>query len=180
VTAGWSATLSFFESLPGKILGFFEALPGDLYNIGASLISKLIDGIKSMAGNAGSLVLHAVESVVPHSVFGIKLWARGGISDVPSTGGLAMLHGKELILPFNDQQRSAELLTGSGLFDNMPDSGGSVVRTPLVGSVPAHTHITNININGPVFGVDDLNRQVIRAIQTMQTNNGRSITARGR
>jgi phage-related protein len=146
VKTGWSDTLSFFEGLPGKITGFFSGLVTDFFNLGANIIHALINGIGSVAGSIAS----AITSHIPHSIAGVKLWARGGIAEYPMSGGLAILHGREAILPLDDRRRSFEILAQTGL------GGGSAATSAVVGSASLTGGgggvVVVVNVNAPVVG----------------------------
>jgi hypothetical protein len=49
--------ITFVKGLPGKIVGFLAGLGRALFSIGADMISGLIDGIKSMGGRIGDVLV---------------------------------------------------------------------------------------------------------------------------
>lgn len=62
--------------------------------------------------------------------------ASGAIFDMPRSGGLAVLHGEEAVLPLNDPTRSWDLIAEAGLFDAMPTPKGAE------GGEVNHWHVT--------------------------------------
>lgn len=155
VKTGWSAALSFIEGLPGKIGGFFASLPGDMLQLGKTIIQKMIDGIKSMAGAVGSAV-GSVISKIPGSglikggLSAIGL-ARGGFVNFPTSGALTVLHGREVVLPLNDKQRALSLLAQSGLFGG---AAGSSAPSSSSTTSSAGGGGVSVDIHDNTFGAD--------------------------
>lgn len=74
VQNGVDAVANFFRSLPSKVLGFLRELPPKMFEIGKSIIARLIDGIQ----NAPSLIKDAVTKLFD---FDIKLPSLFGGGD---------------------------------------------------------------------------------------------------
>lgn len=74
-----SDVVSFFTSLPGKILNVLASLPGKLVQYGKDLVNGLIQGVESM----GSTLLNAIESLIPGPIKSVVSTALGIFS--PST-----------------------------------------------------------------------------------------------
>jgi len=58
-----SNAVSWFHSLPGKIVGALSSLPGLLFSAGAHIISSLISGLQSRVGTLMSVV-HTIAGIV--------------------------------------------------------------------------------------------------------------------
>lgn len=53
----WNGVLSFFQGIPGAIMGFFSGVGTWLYDVGRDLIDGLFKGINSLASNIGKFFL---------------------------------------------------------------------------------------------------------------------------
>jgi hypothetical protein len=65
-----SGVVSFFKSLPGKIMSALSALPGQMLTFGAHIISMLASGIRSAIGDVIGAIGSVVSEVwdhIPHS-----------------------------------------------------------------------------------------------------------------
>lgn len=145
LTSFFGNILSFFGSLPGRILGALGDLRNLLHSKGADLLGGLINGIESVVGRVADLgsavahnILRTIDNVLPHRVAlnfdkgpihiheGIDLiphfFAKGGIVDEAT---LAMIGeaGKEVVIPLTDSRRALELAQTSGLVDLIGKSG---------------------------------------------------------
>lgn len=124
VADGVSAVLSFFGSLPGRIVG----LGPKMLAAGKSLIKGFFDGLSAVGGflgDVGSAVLRGLKAGLNHVIRAINSGiasvddalpfvklprlpelASGGLT---TDTGLALLHPRELVLPLEDR-RAVDLL----------------------------------------------------------------------
>ncbi|HEY0889650.1 MAG TPA: hypothetical protein VGE38_08580 [Nocardioides sp.] len=136
ITGGFSDVVTFIRGVPGKIL----ALASKFRDAGASLMGKIIDGIKSAAGfigNIASSIWNAVKKLVNSGIdkinaaleFKVKIpgapdvhinppniphLAQGGITTGPT---LAMIGdnpgGREAVIPLDRYDLSGDSLLGT-------------------------------------------------------------------
>lgn len=83
IIKNWGTITTFFQNIPGEIVGFFSNIGSDFLTIGGDIISGIVNGIKNAAG----LVLGAIKGVL-HSIPGAGL-----LSNVPGIGGLFKAKG---------------------------------------------------------------------------------------
>lgn len=62
--SGWNIVRDVFTNAWNGITNFFASIPGKMYEFGRNILQGLIDGVKSMVGNAVKAIQNAVDSAV--------------------------------------------------------------------------------------------------------------------
>lgn len=171
ISTAVSGLLDWFKKLPGKIINALGKLESFFAKVGVNIVTGIANGIRS----TGNTILDALESKIPGGKAGKTLFeaavksipgggvitgvlgrARGGFVNFPTSGALAMLHGRELVLPLNDPKRSMQLLEQSGLFAPGPAGASSA-------GVGGYVHV----VLAPVFppGMDQ--QEMLDALETI-------------
>lgn len=83
-----AGVISWFEQLPGRIIGFLAALPGMMWRAGVNAIMGLIHGIESMAGDVGNAVSSIASKVA--GFFGLSPAREGPLAG----GGAPFIRGQ--------------------------------------------------------------------------------------
>jgi len=112
----WNAIKGTAVTIMNNIVSFFRGI--NLFDVGKSIISGLINGIKSM----GSAVLGAIKGMIPEPIRGVasKLlgnlpgFADGGIINSPTLAWVGEGGDTETVIPWNNSQRSKELWMATG------------------------------------------------------------------
>lgn len=124
--------VNWFEQLPTKIMNALSTLGQDFLNLGSQLIQFLIQGITSAPAALGNALLHLIPgggviSNLWNALIGsgnsssgssggtaaqqsVRKYGLGGLVTMP-TPAIVGDGGPELILPLNNPQRMAQLLT---------------------------------------------------------------------
>lgn len=142
--------VAFFAGLPDRVIGALGNLGGRIWvfiagsmNNLSGLFGGIVDGIVDffaglprrigqVLGDIGGAIRRAIDSAVDHLPGPLKSlahkfgFARGGIVNFPTSGALAVLHGREAILPLDDPQRSMQILANTELVPQVP---AAVVRS---------------------------------------------------
>lgn len=127
----WNAILSTAETIMNNIISFFQGI--NLFEVGKSIITGLIDGIKSMGGSIVGAITEMVPAPIRGAVDGLlgklKGYADGGIVSSPELAWIGEGGDTEAVIPWNNSQRSRDLwlqtgqalgmLRDNGVFDNM-------------------------------------------------------------
>jgi hypothetical protein len=156
VVEGATHVLNFMANFPSNLLKIFANAGTWLFDAGVNIIKGLISGITSLAGD----VLHSIESVIPHSVFGIH---------IPGTPGKALGGPVMPNMPYVVGEKGPELF--------MPKTAGTIVpHNQAVGSGRlvgrgGTTVIYNIAISGPIMGAD-VERTVHDAMRNITRKEG--------
>lgn len=136
VDAAWQILQGIADWLSnGPFSGAFAAAESAVKPLADSLYAISHFKMPDLGGNFNSLG-KSFTNLNPFNSTYLPGHAAGGMVNYPASGALAVLHGRELILPMNDPHRSGELLAGSG----------------LVGSGGGSTTIVNVTVNGIVSG----------------------------
>lgn len=112
----WNAIKGTAETIMNNIIAFFQGI--NLFEVGKSIVTGLIDGIKSMGG----AVISAVSGMIPEPIRGAasKLlgalpgFAKGGIVDSTTLAWVGEGGDTESIIPWNNSQRSKDLWMQTG------------------------------------------------------------------
>lgn len=177
-SGAWEAIKSTATTIMNNIISFFQGI--NLFEVGKSIITGLIDGIKSM----GSAVIGAISGMIPEPIRGAasKLlgalpgFAEGGVVAAPTLAWVGEGGDTESIIPWNNSQRSKDLWLQTGhaigalgelntAGQNAPDwtvpSGGNTYNTSNShgGSVINLHNYTTINAKGGV-DPDEIERSV--------------------
>jgi tape measure domain-containing protein len=110
------------------------------------IIGRVGDAISDLpgAGIVGDIAGAAGGALGALNPFG----QHGGFIDAPDSGAWVQLHGRELILPLDDERQSANLLARSGLVGSITGPRGGLGTVGA--SVAAGTTIINMELNfGP-------------------------------
>jgi hypothetical protein len=131
--------LTWFQQLPGKIVGFLAKLPGMLFQAGKNAIQGLINGIKSMFGALGSVVSSIASKVA--GFFGLSPAVEGPLSG----GGAPEIRGRHFAEAFaqgmisgtGNVQLAAARLAHSAAFgaghSGIGSGSGAVIRLEVTG-----------------------------------------------
>lgn len=145
IAAGFDWLRTQFSNLIGDIVGFFSGLPGRVISAIGDLAGKIFEAIKSAASSAIDRLPGPLKGIA-HKIFGGQ---RGGIVDFARSGELAVLHGREAILPLNDARQSWRILMASGLLNQAPTSappalhgGGSIAGGGTAGAIAGPMYVT--------------------------------------
>ncbi|MEK4713476.1 phage tail tape measure protein [Sporosarcina sp. FSL K6-5500] len=125
-SGAWDAIKATAETIMNNIISFFQGI--NLYETGKSVITGLIDGIKSM----GSAVINAVTDMIPAPIRGaavkamgkVKGYAEGGIVSAPELAWIGEGGDTESVIPWNNSKRSIDLWAQTGRALGMFDDGG--------------------------------------------------------
>lgn len=150
--------------LPGKIGSFLTDLPGKigdvtgkLLQVGKDLVTGIVHGIEHAPG----AIVDAIKSLIPGGGIIAKAakmigLATGGIVNFPTSGGLAILHGREAVLPLDDPARSIQILAATDLLRSL----SVPAFAPAAATVePGRSTVVNQWING--FNAPDAGRAAI-------------------
>jgi len=112
----WNAILSTAQTIMNNIISFFQGI--NLFEVGKSIITGLINGIKSMGGS----IVGAIKDMVPAPIRGavdgllgkIKGYADGGIVSAPELAWIGEGGDTEAVIPWNNSARSKDLWLQTG------------------------------------------------------------------
>lgn len=150
----WGDIVSGVAGFGKHLVSGIINLVKDVYNaakkIGEAIINGIADMIKHMAGAIGG-ALKGVLSHIPGAglishvpvIGGLFSGAHGGIVNFPKSGGPAILHGREAVLPLDDPARSAAILAQSGL---MGTGGGGSSHGGAGGAAGGGVHIGHLEL----------------------------------
>ena len=155
----WNAIKGTAETVMNSIISFFQGI--NLYEVGKSIITGLINGIKSMGG----AILGAIGDLVPGPVKGVissilpEFFADGGIVSSPTLAWVGEGGDTETVIPWNNSQRSKDLWmqTGKaiGMFGddlgNIDPSAGADEGGSSPFDIPTSNITTNQNNSGGVI-----------------------------
>lgn len=132
---------NLFEGAISGVSSVIKTLIG-LAQDAIDIIKKVGDAISNLpgAGVIGDIAGGAGDVLGAINPFG----QHGGFIDAPKTGAWVQLHGREAILPLDDEKRSMQLLAQTGLVGNIAPRGG--VATPVDGFGATLGGMVNITI----------------------------------
>lgn len=135
--------LKWFKDLPGNLIHALGDIVKTFIDVGKKIIEGILKGIVGAAGGLASGLKDAVGGAAKgawHGITGaigsLNPFATGGIANYPKSGGLAVLHGREAVLPLGDPNRSMQILKDTGLFGKMPAQGATGMH--IHGGVTIH------------------------------------------
>ncbi len=111
--------LGFVESIPGRINSALGGLPGMMFRAGVHVISSLLDGIKSMIGEVGSVISSIASKVA--GFFGLSPAVEGPLS----AGGAPEIRGQHFAADI-----ARGILSGRGA---VAAAAGQVARGAAIG-----------------------------------------------
>lgn len=112
----WNAIKGTAETIMNNIISFFQGI--NLFEVGKSIITGLINGIKSMGGK----ILGAITDMIPAPIRGAtskllgKLpgFAQGGVVSAPTLAWIGEGGDTETVIPWNNSDRSKQLWLQTG------------------------------------------------------------------
>lgn len=151
----WNAIKTTAETIMTNIISFFQGI--NLFEVGKSIITGLIDGIASM----GSAVVTAISGLIPEPIRGAasKLlgalpgFAEGGIVASPTIAWIGEGGDTESVIPWNNSQRSKDLWVQTGQAIGMlgqdeknesPITQAMTVTKDSINNVPVTNNVINM------------------------------------
>lgn len=177
----WNAIKTTAETIMNNIISFFSGI--NLFEVGRSIITGLINGIKSMGG----AIVGAISNLIPEPIRGAagkllgKLpgFATGGIVASPTLAWVGEGGDTESIIPWNNSQRSKDLWiqTGQALgmfnknneMDSMQQQTNALYQSGALDNI--HKQSIMLNQSG---AMDNMQQQI--ALKTQQNNSSTPIT----
>jgi hypothetical protein len=152
--------VSFFESLPGRILSALGNLGSMLFGSGATIIQGLINGVMSMVGSIGHAIGSVVSTIKSYLPFSpAKQGPLSGAGD-PSYSGrsIAKNLAKGLLAGTGDVAGASHLLAGAVTFGRgggLPGAGGGLTALGGSGGGGAGGSLTlTLDLRGAVITSD--------------------------
>lgn len=130
-SGAWELIKGTAETIMNNIVSFFQGI--NLFEVGKSVITGLIDGIKSM----GSAVIGAIYQMIPAPIRSavegligdIPEFAKGGIVDSTTLALVGEGGDTESIIPWNNSRRSKDLWLQTGQAIGMLGNSGLVAES---------------------------------------------------
>ena len=144
--AAWEAARGPVNLLKGAIQAVIDIIGAAVRKVG-----DLKDALSNIPG-IGTLgdVLGGIGSLNP--------FQHGGFVDAPASGMLATLHGRELVLPLDDERRALKLLGQSGLVGSIATSGSPLATVTPATSLGVPEINVSITVNAPGATAADADR----------------------
>jgi len=171
----WNTILSTAETIMNNIISFFQGI--NLFEVGKSIITGLINGIKSMGGS----IVGAISEMVPAPIRGavdgllgkLKGYADGGIVSAPELAWIGEGGDTEAVIPWNNSARSKDLWLQTGNALGMLNQSNNVPTATNIQPqqvVPKGQGGTVIHItNSPQYHISGGDPQAVQ--QTVEQGN---------
>ncbi|MER1986575.1 MAG: phage tail tape measure protein [Solibacillus sp.] len=185
----WNSIKATAETIMNNIISFFQGI--NLFEVGKSIVTGLINGIKSMGG----AVIGAVSGMIPAPIKGVasKLlgslpgFAEGGIVSAPTLAWIGEGGDTETVIPWNNSERSKNLwlqtgqqlgmLSKNGVLNDIQQQVNVQSSAPSAAGIKPSQIMTNnqssvsspqVNFS-PVYNINGGNpAEVQQAIETSQ------------